>query len=286
MLQPLLDFKNSDIKFNLYTFMNTLKDRNHEGWVLAVYPDPQTSKPLIGAGFSLEVMATEHIQRDPLNPHPFIEPSSAQLWQAAGLAPDQLESVLARFNRNLSTWGQKNYRRKAKMHTLPPDLTEEEATRLLRISAIQAIENAKAYCRRFDQLTAPQQMALSQLVYQMGVNLEEFVQFLSALNDDSSPMGLPHSDSSIDEATRWKTVQHTLVESQWARHYALRAVSVIAMFDPGYVENPTAAERQIEAAIRPSVKHRRRRASTGSLRARNTTDHNKGHNSKQKRNLT
>ncbi len=52
---------------------------------------------------------------------------------------------------------------------------------LLRISAIQAIYNAKAYCRNFDQLTAPQQMALSQLVFQMGTNLEEFVEFLGAL---------------------------------------------------------------------------------------------------------
>ena len=44
----------------------------------------------------------------------------------------------------------------------------------------------RAYCRVFDQLTASQQMALSQLVFQMGVNLEEFTQFLSAINDSAN----------------------------------------------------------------------------------------------------
>jgi hypothetical protein len=57
---------------------------------------------------------------------------------------------------------------------LTPQITDEEATLLLRVSAIQAIYNARAYCRNFDQLTGAQQMGLSQLVYQMGVNLDEF----------------------------------------------------------------------------------------------------------------
>src|SRR5271167_3121741 len=167
-LQPLLDFKDADVKFNLAYLMNTLRDSRHEGWVLAAYPDPKTSRPLIGAGFSLDVTATDHSQTDPLNPHPFIEPSSQQLWQAAGFDAERLQRILDQYDRNLSAWGTKKYRRKIRAHTLTPELTEVEATRLLRISAIQAIVNARAYCRDFEQLTAPQQMALSHLVFQMG----------------------------------------------------------------------------------------------------------------------
>ena len=85
--QALLDFKDSDIKFKLRNLMDILRDHQHEGWVLAAYPDPNTRRPLIGAGFSLDVQATEHPQRDPLNPHPFASASPAELWQAAGLAP-------------------------------------------------------------------------------------------------------------------------------------------------------------------------------------------------------
>jgi len=177
-LQPLLDFKDSDIKFHLRSLMNILRDRDHEGWVLAAYPDPSTSKPLIGAGFSLEVPATDHPQFDSHNPNLFLEPSSAQLWQAAGLDPDRLQPILDRFNRDLDLWTKKGYGRRVRTNALHPELTEEEATSLLRISTIQAIHNARAYCREFDQLTASQQMALSQLVFQMGVNLEEFVDFL------------------------------------------------------------------------------------------------------------
>ena len=98
--QLLLDFKDSDIKFNLQSLMEILRDHKHEGWVLAAYPDPNTNRPLIGAGFSLDVEATPHPQRDPLNPHPFVEPSSAELWQAAGLPPDRLQQILADFERD------------------------------------------------------------------------------------------------------------------------------------------------------------------------------------------
>ena len=92
--QALLDFQDSDIKFSLRSLMDILRDHQHEGWVLAAYPDPNTRRPLIGAGFSLDVQATDHPQRDPLNPHLFVEPSSAQLWQAAGLAPERLQQIL------------------------------------------------------------------------------------------------------------------------------------------------------------------------------------------------
>ena len=181
-LQPLLDFKDSDVKFSLQTLMYTLRDTRHEGWVLAAYPDPKTSRPLIGAGFSLDLPAREHAQQDPLNPNRFLEPSSAQLWEAAGLEPQRLPTMLEQFDRELDTWKKNKFRRKVRTHALFPEISEEDAMKLLRISTIQAIHNARAYCRNFDQLTGPQQMALTQLVFQMGVNLEEFTQFLYAVN--------------------------------------------------------------------------------------------------------
>ncbi len=277
----LFDYKDTDIKFNLQSLMNTLRDQRHEGWVLAAYPDPNTHRPLIGAGFSLDVPATEHPQTDPLNPHPFLEPSSAQLWQAAGLDPELLQKILTRFDRDASAWTTRQYRRKIRMHALTPELTEEEATRLLRISAIQAVYNAKAYCRNFDQLSGPQQMALSQLVFQMGVNLEEFVQFLNAINGASSlvpgirDVSLTTSNTTTDPE-HWKAVQTTLMDSLWARRYSGRASTVIAMFDPGYSDNPRAAEMRVEAVLHPPAKHRRRQQSAHIVR----TASSKGHSSK------
>jgi GH24 family phage-related lysozyme (muramidase) len=256
-LQPLFDFQESDVKFNLTTLTNTLRDSRHEGWVLAAYPDPKTSRPLIGAGFSLDVAATEHLQHDPLNPYPFIEPSSAQLWQSAGLDAAPLQAILDQYDRDLKKWKKKNYRRKIRTHQLQPEITGEEATSLLRISAIQAVHNAKAYCRNFDQLTASQQMALSQLVYQMGVNLEEFVEFLTAMNDGYPDAAQPQA-SIQSEDEHWKEVQRTLIQSQWARRYTSRAVTVIAMFDPRYAQNPREAEREVQAKLRPPAHHRKK----------------------------
>ncbi len=257
---PLFDLKDSNTKFNLESLMRTLRDSRHEGWVLAAYPDPNTSRPLIGAGFSLDVAAREHIQNDPLNPNTFIEPSSAQLWQAAGLDPEQLQRILNQFDHNLKAWNKKNYRKRIRTHKLPPELTEEEATKLLRVSAVQAVHNARAYCRDFDQLTASQQMALSQLVFQMGVNLEEFVQFLSTLNDDVILRDAATSNVSTEtQREHWKAVQQALIESQWAKRYTSRAVSVIAMFDPDYAQDPAAAERPVKVALRPPPKHHRKK---------------------------
>src|ERR1700744_4596783 len=53
-------FKDSDIKFNLPDLMDTLRDKRHEGWVLAAYPDPKTGHPLIGAGFTLDLPERQH----------------------------------------------------------------------------------------------------------------------------------------------------------------------------------------------------------------------------------
>lgn len=265
---PRFDLKDSEIKFRIETLMQTLRDQRHEGWVLATYPDPNTHRPLIGAGFSLDVPAREHPQTDPLNPHQFLEPSSAQLWQAAGLDPALLEKVLDRFNRDVNTWTTRQYRRKIRMHALAPELTEEEATRLLRISTVQAVYNARGYCRNFDQLTGPQQMALSQLVYQMGVNLEEFSQFLSAINGDGTQTVSLNPSGPSTDSDQWKTVQATLMDSQWARRYSGRASSVIAMFDPSYLNDPSGAERRVEAVLHPPT-HRRRQQSAHMVRTGN-----------------
>jgi hypothetical protein len=291
--QVLLAFKDSDIKFSLASMMEILRDHRHEGWVLASYPDPNTGRPLIGAGFSLDVPAAAHPQRDPLNPHPFVEPSSAELWQAAGLAPDRLQQILAQFDHNVAVWSPKTYRRKIIHHTLTPQLTEEEATQLLRISALQAIYNARGYCRGFDQLTGSQQMALSQLVFQMGTNLQQFVHFLDALNDNNNARELAQLDGYMENyPEHWKTVQGTLIDSQWARRYSGRATTVIAMFDPEYSRGPNEAEQRIEASLRPPAPPRPRSQSTATLRAasyskRSSRTHGKKARSPQtKRKLT
>jgi hypothetical protein len=291
--QVLLDFKDNDVKFSLASMMEILRDHRHEGWVLAAYPDPNTGRPLIGAGFSLDVPGAVHLQRDPLNPHPFVEPSSAELWQAAGLAPDRLQQILAQFDHNVTVWSPKTYRRKIIHHTLTPQLTEEEATQLLRISALQAIYNARGYCRGFDQLTGSQQMALSQLVFQMGTNLEQFVQFLDALNDNDNARELAQLDGYMESyPEHWKTVQGTLIDSQWARRYSGRAAAVIAMFDPEYSRGPNEAEQRIEATLRPPAPPRPRSRSTATLRVasyskRSSRTHGKkAHSPQTKRKLT
>ncbi len=248
-VQLLGSFQRSDIKFDLEDLVEVLQDRRHEGWVLAAYPDPKTGQPLIGAGFSLDLPARDHPQHDLLNPHPFLEPSSAELWSAAGLDSQRLQEILADYQARLEAWGTRKYRSQIKI--LPAQISDDDATLLVRVAAIQAINNAKAYCRNFDQLSGPQQMALSQLVYQMGVNLEEFSQFLGLINTDSLPAPAVHSVSAQD-AAYWKSVQQSLEQSQWARLYRTRAISVIAMLDPRYSENPTMAERRVGATLRPA----------------------------------
>ena len=255
---PLFDYQDAEIKFQLTTLMNLLRDRQHEGWVLSAYPDPKTGCPLIGAGFSLDVEASPHPQQDALNPNQFLEPSSAELWQAAGLDPEKLQRILERFHRQQATAHLTSHRHSRRKVKSPPDLTEDEATRLLRISAIQAVSNAKAYCRNFDQLTAAQQLGLSQLVFQMGVNLEQFVQFLGTLNADFasaqlSQLNQPAQTEERWEIERWSGVQSALIDSQWARLFSARASSVIAMFDPQYGKNPFVSQQRVASILRPAV---------------------------------
>jgi hypothetical protein len=272
--QALFEFKDSDIKFKLETLMNILRDNRHESWVLSAYPDPKTGRPLIGAGFSLDVKATDHAQRDPLNPYPFIEPSASRLWMEAGLDLGKLQNILEQFERDLEAWNTKNFRKRVSARRLLPELTEEEATKLLRISAIQAVHNARAYCRGFDGLTSWQQMALSQMVFQMGVNLEEFVHFLNAINDPPIyPDAAQPTSRAAREKAHWNSVQRTLIQSDWARRYTDRAVAVIAMFDPDYDKDPRRAERLVRTGIRPLVKHPRRKPHMKSIRTTRSTSH-------------
>lgn len=268
-IQPLLAFHDSEIKFSLPDLMDVLRDRRHEGWVLAAYPDPRTGRPLIGAGFSLDLPDRPHPQTDPLNPHPFLEPSSAELWQAAGLDPARLRQILDDFQANAALWRAVR-RHRRRIPALPSEITDQDAEALLRISVIQSVENARAYCRNFDQLTGPQQMAVTQLVYQMGVNLGEFGQFLSLINDGPlagpAPAAVVPASASLDTADEpstfdiryWNDVQDTLIHSQWARLYRARAIAVIAMLDPRYAVDPAASEHRVAQVLRP-VRHRHRR---------------------------
>ena len=249
----LQDFQDADVKFDMLRLMDVLRDRRHEGWVLVAYPDPKTGRPLIGAGFSLDLPARVHPQQDPLNAHPFLEPSSSDLWMASGLAPSRLDTILAQFNERAGRWSKKRFRQN--IRTLPPEITDNDATLLLRVAVIQAAYNAKAYCRQFDQLTASQQMALTQLVYQMGVNLGEFSQFLALVNDGAAEGIDPSSlgkNTLVPDRSHWELVQRSLIDSQWARRYRVRAIAVIAMLDPDYAENPGAAERRVAVYLRPA----------------------------------
>jgi hypothetical protein len=257
-VKTLMDFRASDAKFDVDDLMDVLRDKRHEGWVLAAYPDPKTGQPLIGAGFSLDLPERIHIQRDPLNPHPFLEPSSAELWQAAGLEPARLDAILAQFHYRLDAWSKKGFR--LQIRSLDPQITEADANALLRIGIVQAIYNARAYCRNFDHLSASQQMAMSQLVYQMGVNLEEFSTFLGLINRDGGN-GPEEPALAKADAQYWHDVQLSLVQSQWARLYRDRAKAVIAMLDPNYVANPSGAEHSVGKVLRP-VRTRRSHATT------------------------
>ncbi len=257
-VQRLLAFKASDVKFGIDEMMDVLRDKRHEGWVLTAYPDPKTGQPLIGAGFSLDLPARPHPQTDPLNPNQFLEPSSAELWQAAGLTPEKLQQILTRFQARMDAWSKHEFREQ--MPDLDPQISPEDANALLRMGVIQAAINAKAYCRYFDKLTASQQMALSQLVYQMGINLQGFTTFLSLINrqatDDAGNI-IPVAPTN----DYWRDVQKSLIQSQWARLYRDRATAVIAMFDPRYEMNPVRAERRISVVLRPPRRRRHHRAS-------------------------
>lgn len=254
-VQALLAFKPADVKFDVDDLMDILRDKRHEGWVLAAYPDPKTAQPLIGAGFSLDLPERPHPQSDPLNPNQFIEASSADLWQAAGLPPAKLKAILADYYDKLATLDKRGFR--LQIRQLEPQITDDDANALLRIGIIQGIENAKAYCRNFDRLSASQQMAMTQLVYQMGINLQEFSTFLTLMNQDNVA---ETARAARADRLYWQQVQLSLVHSQWARLYRDRAKAVIAMLDPSYEADPTRAERRINAVLPSRHRYHRHKA--------------------------
>ena len=279
-IRMMAEFKNSDVKFNLDEFVDVLRDRRHEGWVLAAYPDPRTSQPLIGAGFSLDLPERPHPQTDPLNPHPFLEPSSADLWQAAGFEPSRLNAILKVFYERRQQWNKRKWRRQ--LYSLPAQISDEDATQLVRVGAIQAIYNARGYCAKFNQLSGHQQMAMAQLVYQMGVNLQHFTEFLTVINSGTTRAPEPKLEAAMltksgtgedaalvtsDQSPEyWQGVQRSLMSSQWAHKYRTRAIAVIAMLDPAYADNPKVAEQRVSAVLRPVAVHRRHSHSLASTR--------------------
>jgi hypothetical protein len=284
-------FRDSDVKFDLNELVDILRDRRHEGWVLAAYPDPRTSQPLIGAGFSLDLPERPHPQPDPSNSHPFLEASSADLWQSAGFDPQRLDNLLKVFYERRQKWSKRTWRRQ--LYSLPAQISDEEAVQLVRVGAIQAIYNARAYCRNFDRMNGPQQMAMAQLVYQMGLNLQHFNEFLTMINPDQgatpqeAAAGSTMFAQAVSEAAiepvgldqspeYWLNVQKSLMASQWAHKYRTRAISVIAMLDPGYRDDPTAAEQRVGAVLRPAVVHRHARRAAATTRQVASTPH-RGH---------
>ena len=89
---------------------------------------------------------------------------------------------------------------------------------------------------------------------------------------DSSPSG----SNGEAEAAHWKTVQSMLIQSDWARRYSTRAVSVIALFDPDYLENPKEAEREIQATLHPHRHKKSKKKSVSAASKTNRPDHTSG----------
>ena len=67
-------------------------------------------------------------------------------------------------------------------------------------------------------------------------------------------------------------MQSTLIDSQWARRYTIRASTVIAMFDPEYNQRPGAAEQRVEAVLRPPVAVQAKNRTTATLRMASYTN--------------
>lgn len=110
-------------------------------------------------------------------------------------------------------------------------------------------------------------MAFTQLVFQMGTNLQQFQQFLGTVNDENSDRELAKLDGYVEtRPEHWQTVQRTLMDSQWARKYSIRASTVIAMFDPNYNQQPGAAQQRVEAVLRPPAPLHAKTRSMATLR--------------------
>jgi hypothetical protein len=79
----------------------------------------------------------------------------------------------------------------------------------------------------------------------------------------------------------WLGVQQSLMGSQWAHKYRTRAVSVIAMLDPAYSNDPTAAEKRVGAVLRPAVVHRHGRHAAGTRQVSATKHRGRGGKAKR-----
>ena len=92
-------------------------------------------------------------------------------------------------------------------------------------------------------------------------------------------------DGNESDAAYWKTVQQSLVQSQWARLYRVRAASVIAMLDPRYSESPATAEHSIAAVLHPAAGRRHRGKPAASLRNAALTGHASRHSARKTKSL-
>ena len=109
-------------------------------------------------------------------------------------------------------------------------------------------------------------MALSQLVFQMGVNLEQFTQFLGAINTSPTYAVAASGAGDYLDPEYWHSVQTTLIQSDWARRYSTRAISVIAMLDPTYDNDPYQAEARVRGEVHPLVLHSHKRHHAAAVR--------------------
>jgi hypothetical protein len=117
------------------------------------------------------------------------------------------------------------------------------------------------------------------------VNLAHFNEFLTTINPGPGPRDTAAESAMLVEASQempatldqspeyWWSVQKSLMGSQWAHKYRTRAISVIAMLDPAYSDNPSAAEKRVGAVLRPAVVHRHRTRHGARARQVSATKH-------------
>jgi GH24 family phage-related lysozyme (muramidase) len=233
-------FKHSAIKFRLESLMAGLSEK--EGWMSIAYPDSSAKGiPTIGMGFNLSI---EGRPRDDADPYqnggwPRKDPSAQELWKIAGLPEEKLKDVMANFEERNKRWHGRQAAFKFLDH-FEHDITRHEAHKLLYVSARQAVYNAMAYAKDFPDMNGAQQMAMAQIVYQMGTKLEGFKDFLGEINNTSY-----HQQPELAEA-HWRAVQSELIKSDWYRNHTTRATKVIAMFDPQYRADAKKAQKNVE----------------------------------------
>jgi len=122
--------RDSDIKFNLRSLMSTLRDTSTKLGAGRL-SDPK-QPPANWRWFQPRSSVREHPQTI-RSIHSFLEPSSAQLWQAAGSTLRAFRPY-QQFDQDLAAWSKRKFPAQDPNHDLTPDLTgTKHAT--LRISA-------------------------------------------------------------------------------------------------------------------------------------------------------